>query len=224
MKKQRKIVPVILAASLIIMVAVGAVFFLPRFTKYHLPLSIHLLNKGKAENPKERSPSIIRIKQKAAKLRQYCSRNGFSTQYGFIADMHLHSGKRRFFVYDFQKDTIVLAGMVAHGSCNEVFLTAVRFSNTSGCGCSSAGKYKVGGIYKGRFGTAYKLHGLDTTNSNAYDRNIVLHAYDCIPDNEFYPYPICNSLGCAMVSYHFLETLSGYIRKSKKPLVLWLLQ
>lgn len=166
--------------------------------------------------------TLIRTKTQAAILESYASQHGCSTQYCFLIDMNIPSGKKRFFVYDIQKDTIVAAGLVAHGSCNKDFLREASFSNTPGCGCSSVGKFKVGYPYKGRFGSSFKLFGLDSTNSNAYERNVVLHPYDCVPDSESYPYPICNSLGCPMVSYKFLNQLSEMITQSKKPILLWI--
>ena len=137
--------------------------------------------------------------------------------------MQLHSGKKRFYVYDFAKETIAASGLVAHGSCNKNYLQNAEFKNDVGCGCSAFGKYKIGNEYPGRFGKAYKLYGLDTSNSNAFERYIVLHSYNCVPDEATYPQPICNSLGCTMVSGNFLVILSSYIQKTKKPLVLWML-
>ena len=96
------------------------------------------------------------------------------------------------------------------------------FSNTPNSLCSSLGKYKIGVKYNGRFGKAYKLHGLENTNNKAYERYIVLHGYDCVPDETLYPEYLCNSEGCPMVSYKFLDTLSGYIDNSKKPILLWI--
>ena len=224
MNPKNKIFPAVLAASIISLSAFAVYFVLPRFTKYHLSLPGNIFKRkdpivDKTNDKKE----LERIKQKALQLEKFCKNHEFSNQYGFIADLREHSGKKRLFVFDYSKDSIVASGMVAHGSCNQPFLSKAKFSNTEGCGCSSVGKYKIGGTYKGRFGNAFKLHGLDTTNSNAYNRNIVLHAYDCIPDEPFFPQPICNSLGCAMVSYNFLQTLSGFVVKSKKPVVLWIL-
>src|SRR5712672_2946626 len=46
------------------------------------------------------------------------------------------------------KNSIVYSGLVAHGSCNQTFLSRPRFSNTLSCGCSSLGKYKVGEFYR----------------------------------------------------------------------------
>ena len=100
-------------------------------------------------------------------------------------------------------------------------MSTILFSNTPGCGCTSIGKYKVSYRYKGRFGAAFKLRGLDITNNNAFNRAIVLHAYDCVPDIETYPAAICNSLGCPMVSYKYLREITSIIVASDKPLLLW---
>lgn len=199
-----------------IILLVAAYFILPRFTKHHLPITIN-------PSKKESDATFLRIRNNAIILRQFCVNNHYNKQMAFIIDMQLHSGKKRFFVYDFMKDTIVHSGLVAHGSCNTHYLNKAKFSNKIGCGCSALGKYKIANSYVGRFGKAYKLYGLEASNSNAFDRNIVLHAYDCVPNEATYPQPICNSLGCAMVSYTYLKTLSDYIDKTKKPLVLWVM-
>ena len=65
------------------------------------------------------------------------------------------------------------------------------------------------------------LYGLQETNSNAFNRAIVLHGNTFIPDEESYPKLICNSSGCPMVSFSFLEKLSSVIDKSPKPVLLW---
>lgn len=152
----------------------------------------------------------------------FAKRKGYSTRYQFLVDMQIPSGNKRFFVYDALKDSMVHSGLVAHGGCRTKFLQEAEFSNVPECGCSSTGKYKIGYAYQGQFGKAFKLYGLDSTNSNAYKRNVVLHAYDCVPDVETEPYTICNSLGCPMVSYNFLDTLRNYIEASPKPILLWI--
>jgi hypothetical protein len=156
-------------------------------------------------------------------LKALARKKGYSTRYGFMIDMNIPSGKNRFFIYDLQKDSILHAGLVAHGSCNQAFRRTPYFYNTPHTGCSSDGIYKVGYRYSGRFGRSYKLYGLDSSNSNAFARNIVLHAYDCVPDAEIYPESLCNSLGCPMVSYRFRDTLSSFIDRSDKPILLWII-
>jgi hypothetical protein len=162
------------------------------------------------------------VKGRMNQVLQYARQNGYSTEYFFLVDMSIHSGKNRFFVYDFKKDTIALAGLVAHGNCNTHFLQEARFSNAPSCGCSSLGKYKIGASYRGELGKSYRLYGLDSTNSNAFKRAIVLHAFGPVPDEEIYPQVLCNSFGCPMVSRSFLIKLSEIIDKSKKPILLWI--
>ena len=158
------------------------------------------------------------------KINNYAVQNGYSTEYCFLVDMSLPSGRNRFFVYDLVKSSIVYSGLVAHGSCNQTFLAHARFSNELKCGCSSLGKFKVGEFYRGKYGKSFRLYGLDNCNSNAYKRAVVIHGYDCVPDEEIYPRVLCNSLGCVMVSYKFFDRISRIIAKSEKPIILWVYQ
>ena len=153
-------------------------------------------------------------------LREYIRSNGFNPAVCFFVDMGIESGKKRFFVYDLKNDSVIMSSLVTHGCCNQNWLTGRRYGNTIGCGCTSLGRYKVGKSYEGRFGHAYKLYGLDSTNSNAYSRFVVLHALQCVPESEVSPYPICQSDGCPTVSPGFLRIISPLIDKSPKPILL----
>ena len=135
--------------------------------------------------------------------------------------MSLPSGQNRFFVYNFKKDTLQNSALVTHGRCNEYWLDGRKYGNTVGCGCTSLGKYKVGYSYNGRFGLAYKLYGLDKTNSNAFKRYVVLHAHDCVPEKEVWS-EICQSDGCPTVATSFLQQLKTTINQSKHPVLLWI--
>lgn len=163
-----------------------------------------------------------RIARSASAQKTFLTRHGFNSSLCFLVDMRLPSGKNRFFVYDLNKDSILLAGLVAHGCGNNNFSRTPSFSNINGSGCTSLGKYRIGYPYQGQFGPAYKLYGLDSTNDQAYRRNVVLHSYSEVPEEETDPYPICNSRGCAMVSPGFLKQLQPLINKSKKPVLLWI--
>ncbi len=158
------------------------------------------------------------------KVNNYALENNMSTEYCFLVDMSLPSGRNRFFIYDLKKNAVIHSGLVAHGSCNETFLSRPRFSNEVKTSCSSLGKYKVGEFYKGKYGKSFRLYGLDNCNSNAYKRAVVIHGYDCIPDQEIYPRVLCNSMGCVMVSYKFFDKISRIISKTDKPIVLWVYQ
>jgi len=165
-----------------------------------------------------------RIAVKAAELKKFLGRSGsrYNAGLAFLVDMRLPSGKNRFFVYDLSHDSIVLAGLVAHGSGETNFSILPVFSNASGSYCSALGRYRVGHPYNGQFGRAYLLDGLDTSNDQALDRHIVLHSYSCVPDGETDPYPICNSRGCPMISPSFLKSLQPLIDRSPRSIVLWI--
>ncbi len=163
------------------------------------------------------------LDSKARDALSFCQNNSLNTQYCFLIDMRIESGRQRFFVYDMKKNTITKAGLVTHGSCNTSWLKGRKYSNSMGCGCTSLGKYKIGNPYHGRFGLAYKLYGLDVSNSNAYNRFVVLHSMTCIPEQEVYPYPICQSEGCPSVAPTFLKELANIIDASKdKQVLLWI--
>lgn len=168
------------------------------------------------------SNELNTLKVKASQLKQFAAVHHCNKELCFLADMSIPSGKNRFFIYDLKKDSVLLYGLVAHGSCDKGFQLNPSFSNTMNCGCSSLGKYKIGSKYKGSFGLSYKLHGLDSSNRNAFARSIVLHSYYCVPEKETDPFPICNSRGCPMISPAFLQKLEPLVDHSKKPMLLWI--
>ncbi len=138
----------------------------------------------------------------------------------FLIDMKVMSGKKRFFVYDLKKNRILESGLVAHGSGSETGKEGeLKFSNVENSYCTSLGKYYVGASYHGQYGKAYKLHGLDKTNDNAFNRNIVLHKFASMPYEE-QDSPIVNSLGCPMVNEKFYKILEKYIDNSSTKIIL----
>lgn len=153
-------------------------------------------------------------------LAGYATENNYSTEYAFIINLGLKSGKKRFFLVDLLHSTIIKSGLVAHGRGKEKFTLHKEYSNTLGSACSSLGLYKVGPAYRGGFGKSFRLIGLEKTNNNALSRAIVLHSMGCIPNKEI-PYPICQSEGCPSLSPEFLEEISPVIMKSEKPMLLW---
>lgn len=153
--------------------------------------------------------------------KQFVHKNNYNNSFCFLIDLSLPSGRNRFFIYDFKKDTIVQSGLVTHGNCNQYWLEGRQYGNTVGCGCSSLGRYKVGKYYYGKFGLAYKLHGLDSTNNKAFERFVVLHSHACVPDTETKE-DICQSNGCPTVSPSFLQVLQAKINASPKPVLLWM--
>ena len=154
------------------------------------------------------------------KLKQFATANHYSTQYVMLIDLAIHSGSKRFFMIRLSDEKIIHSGLVTHGSSPSTLQPGERqYSNVSGSLCSSLGRYKIGVAYQGAFGLAYKLHGLDTSNSNAFARAIVLHSHSCVP-NEETDESICQSWGCPTVSPTFLQTIRTYIDRSTKPILM----
>ncbi len=165
--------------------------------------------------------SPVKLKSIAAEARLFVKDKKFNESICFLINLSLPSGQNRFFIYDLAKDTVQAAGLVAHGNCFENWLEGRRYSNVVESGCSSLGKYKIGNSYNGRFGYSYKLYGLNETNSNAFERTVVLHAHTCIPASAITD-DICQSNGCPMVSPGFLLDLKKIINQSEMPLLLWI--
>ncbi len=121
---------------------------------------------------------------------------------------------------DLKTNKIISKGLCAHGSGSEIAGTdSLQFSNIPNSYMTSLGIYKIGSSYQGSFGKSYKLAGLEKSNDKAAARAIVLHRYGCVPDEEQY-YPICNSLGCAMLSENYFEELIPLIDNEPKPILL----
>lgn len=202
-----------IATLLVIALAAGAWYYNKLKTPpTNSPGRIASLNANKAY--------ALKLVSRAKEARQYTVLNHFNTGICFLIDMSLGSGRNRLFVYNLAKDSVVDAGLVTQGACSE----GRHFGNEVGCGCTSLGKYRIGNPYKGKFGLAYKLHGLEATNSNAFKRYVVLHSHECVPANEVAPYPICRSEGCPTVAPYFLKKLATTIDGSPQPILLWIFE
>jgi L,D-transpeptidase catalytic domain len=165
---------------------------------------------------------IVHLKNYGDKIKSFVKENNYCEEYCFLIDMKIPSGKKRFFVYDLIRDTILHSGLVTHGGGSQTNSDALTFNNIPNSNATSIGKYKIGNEYSGRFGMAFKLHGLEASNNKAFERFVVLHGHSCVPTQEVDPFPICTSLGCPTVSPTFLPTLKKYIDKADKPVVLWI--
>jgi L,D-transpeptidase catalytic domain len=163
-----------------------------------------------------------KVKGYAEKIKPFVKEKNYCEDYCFLIDMKIPSGQKRFFVYDLKQDTIVQQGLVTHGGGSLTNTDELSFGNIPNSGATSLGRYKIGIEYSGKFGMAFKLHGLDATNNKAFERFVVLHGHSCVPTEEVEPFTICTSLGCPTVSPSFLPTLKKYIDKADKPVVLWI--
>jgi hypothetical protein len=144
----------------------------------------------------------------------------YNKEIAFFIDMGIESGKYRFFVYNLKTNKIIDEGLVTHGFGSDKKSNGeLSFSNVNNSLCTSLGKYSVGNSYSGSYGKAYKLYGLDKTNSNAYARDIVLHKMSTIPDQEQNE-SIEKSFGCPAVNERYFERLATIIDSSNSNIIL----
>ncbi len=159
---------------------------------------------------------------KAEEVKLFLKKNPkYNKEVFFLIDMRIPSNKYRFFVYDAKKNQVTDSGLVAHGSGSETATDELQFSNTDGSLMTSLGKYYIGNSYNGTFGKAYRMYGLDKTNSNAFTRNIVLHSYHKMPYDEQIS-PIVLSWGCPMVNEKFYLRIQSILDKSDKNILMYI--
>lgn len=174
----------------------------------------------------EKQAAFSRLKAKADSAKTYCKQQGLSTDYCVLVDFSIHSGKNRFFVWDFAKDTIKYESLCCHGYGQKSTGKKPVFSNVEGSYCSSLGRYKTGARSYSNYGinVHYKMYGLDKTNSNAFKRWIVLHSHTPVPHEEIYPnhLPLGWSQGCPVINNDVMQKMDSILKKTKKPLLLWI--
>ena len=165
--------------------------------------------------------TIERLTLHANALKTFAKTQNGSTSLGILIDMSIASRKNRFFVVNLQNDSVLIAGLCAHGQGDDVNREEVVFSNTPGSYCTSQGRYKLGVKFEGDYGTGYILHGLDSTNSNALKREVVFHYYFKVADKED-ENVVCRSNGCPMVSQKTFRAAEKLIDAESKPVLMWI--
>ena len=170
-----------------------------------------------------------KTKQKAEEALEFCKANNFNTDFCILIDMSLHSGLKRFFIYDFNKNEISQKYLVGHGCGNNSWsedLTKENptFSNEDSSHLSSLGKYKIGVRGYSNWGVhvKYLMHGLEETNSNAMKRIIVFHSWEKMSDDEIYPKGSPEGWGCPTVSNNAFKEIDPMLKNAKKPVLMWI--
>lgn len=93
-----------------------------------------------------------------------------------IVDFSAASSEPRFHFLDVESGRVAQL-LVAHGSGSDPHHTGYleHFSNVADSNASSEGAFVTTDYYVGKHGRSQRLRGLDPTNSNAFDRAIVVH-------------------------------------------------
>ena len=108
-----------------------------------------------------------------------------NARYWAVVDFNQNSTTKRFYVFDTQEKRVETY-YVAHGKGSEGATDdgmADVFSNEEGSESSSLGIYRTLDEYAGTHGRSMRLQGLEPTNSNAYERAVVLHRADYVSED-----------------------------------------
>ena len=177
------------------------------------------------------------LDERAKEAMEYCKENGYNIDYCLLVDYGRHSGRVRFFLWDFEKEKPALKCLCAHGYGKGSTARRPVFSNEIGSFCSSLGHYRVGRektMSKPKGRKALVLYGQDKTNSNALQRGILIHPVS-LPNFSIYPFMIPvkvhkilghkirpKSEGCITIPFRKYEKVSNVAKSSNKPLMLWM--
>ncbi len=196
-----------------------------------ISISLFGCNNSSVKKVEAKNPSIniesTRIKAKQAL--QFCKAKNFNKDFCILINMSLHSGVKRFIVWDFKKNKISNSFLVGHGCGdnpwkNDFSKDNPKFSNIDGSHCSSIGKYKIGERAHSDWGIniKYVLHGLESTNSNAFKRFIVFHSWEVVSDEEVYPNGTPEGWGCPTISNKSFKIIDPLLKSSSKPVLMWI--
>ena len=122
-----------------------------------------------------------------------------------VMDASQHINEDRLYIYkinDKKEAELVIRTKTAHGIGSDKDRDGYidRFSNKYNTYANSEGVYRIAEKYRGSWSPAYRLDGLDKTNSNARGRAIVLHEADYVTKKR-----AGYSQGCIVVYRGFVK-------------------
>lgn len=195
-------------------------------------------NKKVVPETKQKSEIILEEKPRAEinysnyykEAKEYCQRNNLNQNKFILIDLGVHSGLKRFFVFDFKQHKISKSYIVSHGCGDNRWGATMSkekapISNEFDSHCSSIGKFVVldRGVSQWGIKVNYILQGKDKSNSNARSRAIVLHSWDAISDKEVYPNGTPEGWGCPAVSNESMKEIDEILKQNTKVLM-WIIK
>jgi L,D-transpeptidase catalytic domain len=166
-----------------------------------------LLELARAVGVEEPMRDMINIKNE-----QY---PGSNPRYWAIADFNLRSSEHRFHVFDVRNRS-TQSYLCAHGRGSDRNHSgfAEFFTNRVGSEASSLGVYRCAETYNSdNNGYSLKLDGLETTNSNARIRLIVIHGAWYVSDQVVAAQDKCGrSEGCPALDRRYVATVIDQLK------------
>lgn len=141
-------------------------------------------------------------------------------EYVAIVDFSMPSTERRFFLIN-TKTGAVQRYLGSHGVGTSRSNYASKFSNTKDSRQTSLGFYLAGGVYSGHYGNTLRMYGLQASNDQGYNRDIVLHGAWYVSEDFMksinpktkQPYGrIGHSWGCPAVSLGVIDKLVSHLK------------
>jgi L,D-transpeptidase catalytic domain len=183
--------------------------------------------KNKAETIQTKA--TIPILPKGKEALAFCKKKKYNTDFCFLVDMSIHSGKKRLFLWNFKTNKIEAKYMVGHGCGDESWgeddtKDSPTFSNIVDSHRSSLGKYKLGerGFSNWGINIKYLMHGLEASNSNAQKRIVVFHSWEKMPQNEVFPAGSPEGWGCPTVANEDMIIIDKKLKTIAKPVLFWM--
>ena len=165
---------------------------------------------------------LSRVAERAATLREFCRREGYNTSVALFVDLSRHSGRCRFVAWDMKRNAPIFICPVSHGSGAEKSHVRSVYANTSnedGSHLSSLGRALVAERYEGRYGVAYRLDGLEASNSNLRPRCVVLHGWEHTTSYPIYPIPTVGSFGCPVLSRKMMRRVDELLQNEDRVVI-----
>jgi hypothetical protein len=105
-------------------------------------------------------------------------------RYASAVDFSQHSSKKRFYLFDLATGKVERHNVAAgKGSDPDGDGYATKFSNSEGSKMSSLGIYHTSGTYNGGNGYSMRIQGLESSNSAAMSRAVVVHPANYVSDS-----------------------------------------
>jgi len=157
---------------------------------------------------------------------KYAKSHGLNENVAVFVNFSKHSGKPRFFIYDYSKLKVVYNSLCAHGRGKGNKAWKAKLSNQIGSKCSCKGHFKITGKKK-IWGTlpCLILDGLDSSCSNARRRGILVHPSVMVSGFQYGIWPFYLPLGpasegCFAISFNAYRKLERLYDKERKPIMI----
>lgn len=134
--------------------------------------------------------------------------------YFTLIDFSKPSSQERLYIFDVCLGKIIYKSLVSHGK-NSGGLYADKFSNKENSHQSSLGFYVTGSTYTSKkYDLALRLNGMESSNSHASSRGVVMHGADYVSCDFLENYGmIGRSYGCPAMPFENFDKIVSWLKE-----------